>query len=338
MAATVWKGHLGFGLISIPVRLWRAARPERVNLRQLARASAPEPEQPYGANVIELPVQGGARAPQPVSQPETGRQAPGPRGPSRYVPPPQESPPPVARVHHEVVTEAGGERIPPAEVVKGYEVSPNEWVLLDNADLKQVAAETSKTIDIREFVPFEEIDPVYLETSYWVSPERQGERAYALLYRALLDARRAAIGEVAMHGREHVLVIRAGRKGLVAHTMFYENEVRRDQEYAADLDSVQPRELELARLFIESLEAPFAPERYSDRYRERLEALIAAKAAGRAVSSEAAPEAIPESPKDDLVAALEKSLAAMNKLPAAKPERKPAASAPVKKQPGRKAR
>jgi DNA end-binding protein Ku len=237
-----------------------------------------------------------------------------------------------------VVTETGGERIAPAEMVKGYEVSPNEWVVIDNTDLKRVAVETSKTIDIREFVPFAEIDPVYLETSYWVSPERQGEHAYALLYRALLDAGRAAIGEVAMHGREHVLVIRAGQKGLVAHTMFYENEVRRDQEYGADLSTVKPRELELARLFVESLEAPFAPERYSDRYRERLEALIAAKAAGRAVSPEAAPEATAAAPKDDLIAALEKSLAAMNKRADAKPERKPAASAPAKKQPRRKAR
>lgn len=336
MAATVWKGHLGFGLISIPVRLWRAARPERLNLRQLALASGGEQrERPQGGNVIELPAP-------PVSVPEriTGRVAetrvPAPPPAPSYEPA-DEAPPPVTRVRHEVVTESGGERIPPAEVVKGYEVSPNEWVLLDNADLKRVTAETSKTIDIREFVPFDQIDPVYLETSYWVSPERQGERAYALLYRALLDAGRAAIGEVAMHGREHVLVIRAGRKGLVAHTMFYENEVRRDQEYTADINSVQARELELARLFVESLEAPFAPERYTDRYRERLEALIAAKAAGRAVSTAATSEPAAAAPKDDLIAALEKSLAAMNKQPPA-PERKPAATAPAKKQTRRKAR
>ncbi|HWR54294.1 MAG TPA: Ku protein [Bryobacteraceae bacterium] len=337
MAATVWKGHLGFGLVSIPVRLWRAARPERVNLRQLARAAAPETGEAHG-NVIQLPGPARSRAQEPVSEPEPEYERSAQRESLSYEPSPREPLPPVARVHHEIVSEAGGERIPPAEVVKGYEVAPNEWVLLENADLKRVTAETSKTIDIREFVPFDRIDPVYLENSYYVSPERQGERAYALLYRALLDTGRAGIGEVAMHGREHVLVIRAGRKGLMAHTMFYENEVRREQEYTADLDSVQPRELELARLFVESLEAPFSPERYSDRYRERLEALIAAKAAGRAVSPEARSAPTAGALKDDLIAALEKSLAAMNKQPAAKPERKPAASAPAKKQPRRKAR
>jgi DNA end-binding protein Ku len=223
--------------------------------------------------------------------------------------------------------------------VKGYEVAPSEWVVLEPDELKRMAAQTSKTIDIREFVAFSDIDPVYLESSYYVTPEAQGERAYALLYRALRDAGRAAIGEVAMHGREHVLVIRPGRKGLIAHTMFYENEVRKDQEHAADVDSIQPRELELARVFVQSLEGPFVPERYRDRYRVRLEELISAKAAGRETAPEARAEAPQPEVKDDLIAALEKSLAALNKsAPKPASPKKPAASAATKKKMSRKAR
>ncbi len=298
MAATVWKGHLSFGLISIPVRLARAARPERVSLHQVYRGARPEPAPTAAEKVIELPRRKGAPAPEPAPEP-----APAPES--------------VTRVRESPVAESTGEAIARSEITKGYEYAPDEWVLLEKEALKRIAPATSKTIEIREFVRFTEVDPLYLETSYYLAPDRSGERAYALLYQALRETGRAAVAEIAMHNREHVLILRAGRSGIIGHTMFYEDEIRSDQEYRADLGPLSKRELELARLFVESLAAPFEPQKYRDRYRERLEAMIAAKVEGREIV-EAAPPAPPKPDFSDMVSALEKSLELVRKPPARK--------------------
>jgi DNA end-binding protein Ku len=122
-----------------------------------------------------------------------------------------------------------------------------------------------------------EIDPVFLETSYYVIPGPGGEHAYGLFYRALTETKLAALAQIAMHGREHIIVLRAGGKGLVAHTMFYVNEVRNGEEYATETADVVSKELDLAKKYIEALVEPFRPEEFTDSYREQLQSLIAAK-------------------------------------------------------------
>jgi DNA end-binding protein Ku len=174
-------------------------------------------------------------------------------------------------------------------------------------------------LQILATVPSGEIDPVYFETAYYLVPDRGGEKAYSMLYEAMRRAGYFALGKLAMHGREHVVVVRPGVTGLVMHTMFYQDELRREQEYRADPNLVTARELDLARLFLESLKTPFEPEHYKDAYRERLRELIDAKLQGREVARAAAapaPQAV------DLIEALKESLAA----------RKPAASAGARKQ------
>jgi DNA end-binding protein Ku len=169
----------------------------------------------------------------------------------------------------------------------------------------------------------EEIDPVFLETSYYVLPGEGGAHPYGLFYRALKESGYVAVAEVAMHGRQHVIVIRPGAKGLIAHTMYYVNEVRGAEEHAAEAMDVSPKELDLAKRLVEAIAAPFQPDEFTDRYREQLEALIASKEpvpshGHRETSRPAAGNVI------DIMDALRKSL---EKVAAQKTARKPVAPA-----------
>ncbi len=310
MAATVWKGHLTFGLVSIPVRLYRAARAERVRLHQLYRPERPAPARNW-RELVEEP-----RSKDAPSPPVPALKVPGaPRTHKEEEPAPP--PPPVARVHQAHI--AGEERrsVAPNEIVKGYEYGRDQYVVLEDEDLKKIAPATASEMQIIEFVRFAEIDPVFLETSYYLSPEEAGEKAYALLLAAMRETGYAALAQVAMHRREHVMILRPGRTGIVTHTMFFPDEVRSIEEFRTETSMVQPRELALARTLIEALATPFEPSKFKDSYRERLQALIEAKAQGR----ELAPveRAAAASNVVDISAALEKTLASMRKTAPPKP-------------------
>lgn len=308
MAATVWKGHLSFGLISIPVKLYRAARAERITLHQLYRAGAgaargEEPEEPRAANVVELPRRGSG---QPVPEPE---REPEPEAP-------------VERVRQAPVTESDSRPIPRSELLKGYELSGGQWALISKEDLKRITPRTSKVIEILEFVHFSEIDPVYLESSYYAVPESADVKAYAVLYQALKETGFAALARFAMHNREHAVIVRPGRRGLLAHTLFYENEVRSELEFQADPSLATRREIDLGAQLIRSLAGKFEPEKYKDTYREQLEQLIRAKAEGKELAEAATVHPAPAGVLD-LADALEKSLAMSRKPPAqAEPPKK----------------
>jgi DNA end-binding protein Ku len=202
-------------------------------------------------------------------------------------------------------TEAAEEAVERAEVVRGYEYEPDRFVVVEDEELRAITPETARNMQILEFVKFDEIDPVYLESSYYVSPEKAGEKAYALLFEALKRSGYVAIAEFAMHRREHVVVLRAGKRGIILHTLFYNNEVRRDDEFPANESLVVPRELDVAVLLVQSMAAPFEPDKFRDTYREKLEALIAEKIQGRAVAR--TPAAKP-APVADMMEALQKSL------------------------------
>jgi DNA end-binding protein Ku len=290
MASTVWRGYISFGLISIPVRLFRAARAERVSLRRLYRTEAP---------VEPLPARGRSRETKEVAQAE----------------------PELAPVRQASIREETGEVLPQQSVVKGYEYGKNRFVAIEPEELKSLAPPTSSAMEIEEFVKLSEIDPVYFETSYYVHPEEAGEKAYGLLYRAMSSTGLAAIAQFAMHTREHVVVLRPGRKGILGHTMFYESEVRADEEYRADTAAVSEKELKLAETLIHSLAGPFDPARYRDTYRERLEAMLARKVQGQPVETPQRPPKAAE--VVDIAEALRKSLANLKK-PAASEERSPA--------------
>jgi DNA end-binding protein Ku len=166
-----------------------------------------------------------------------------------------------------------------AEVLHGYEFEPDRYVVFDREEIRSLQRRASPHMEILRSVRLSEIDPVFLETSYYVAPERGDEKAYAILFEALRTTQHVALARVGMHGREHVVIIRPGGQGIVAHTMFYTDEIRFENEFRAKVESVGPKELEVAKTFLEAIEAPFSPEEFKDLYREDLQAMIMKKIA-----------------------------------------------------------
>jgi len=330
MASTIWRGYITFGLVSIPVRLFKAARPERIPLRRVARTSNVQ----NGSNVQESSSDEESEAPEP-SAPllKSGRQSGGQStgialAPKAEVlaPPMPFSEPLLSRVRQVSVNPDSGTTVLPSSVVKGYEFEKNRFVEIDRETLKNIAPKTSTEMQIQEFVSLAEVDPVFLETSYYVVPEEPAEKSYALLYAAMKKTDLVALAQFAMHGREHLVMIRPGFKGLLAHTMFYASEVRGDEEYRAQPDLVGSKELELAQMLVESLTATFEPEKYKDGYREKLEALIAEKV-GNLEAAKPQPPTRKSAAVFDIADALRKSLSNLQANQPTKQEtRKPVTS------------
>jgi DNA end-binding protein Ku len=172
-------------------------------------------------------------------------------------------------------------------------------------------------MEILEFVPEAEVDPIYLESSYYLSPEEGGEKPYALLFAALRESKYVGVAKIAMHNREHIVILRPGAKGIVLHTMYFEDEVRKIDEFRTDQDLVKEKELALARMLVESLAASFEPGKYQDSYRENLKELIQAKLDNRKVVEIAPP---PVAPVIDIMEALKRSLEIKKKPVASAPE------------------
>jgi len=295
MAASVWKGHITFGLITIPVRLLRAARSERVPLREL-----------YPAQPTARPEANEDRASEPVKSPVRIDRT---RGESAPIP--ESVFEPVRRV---AVGQFSDEPKPSGEITKGYEFASGRYVTIAREELRSITPATSPDMEIVEFVRLTEIDPVYFEASYYVKPEDTGRKPYALLYEAMLEAEFAAVAQFAMHRRDRVAVLRPGPAGLIVHTMYFSSEVRSDQEVSADKSLVTPKEITLAKTLIGTLAGPFDPAKYRDKYRERLEALIAAKVEGK--DTVVAMTASSVKPTTDIMEALRKSLEAVKRPPA----------------------
>src|SRR5438067_168194 len=307
MAVTVWKGHLTFGLVSIPVRLVRAARHESVGFHQLYRAEPP------AAFASPPPSRRGSREDR-----EDERES--------YAlteAPPAAAPASVTRIQQapfipEIATQGPVAR---ENIVKGYEYEKNRYVVIEKEDLEKITPKTATEMQILEFVKMSEIDPIYFETSYYVSPEEAGEKPYALLFDALRQSGYVALAEFAMRRRQHAVIIRPGASGIIAHTMYYADEIRNNEEFRTDTALVTTKERDLAVTLIEAMAGPFQPEKFKDSYREKLQELIAAKIEGREIAAEAPVKA---APVVDIMEALQKSLA-MRRKPVGKesePDRK----------------
>jgi len=250
MATSIWKGHLTFGMVSFPVRLFTAARSETVSFNQLHKEDH-------------------------------------------------------SRVKQVLYCQTEDKPIPRSEIVKGYEYEKGKYVVVDDEDIKKVAPKTAKVMEILEFVKGDDVDPVFLESSYYMAPDEGGEKPYALLFETMKLTKYYGVAKIAMHNREHVVILRPGGRGMVLHTMYYADEVRRSEEFRTDAANLKGKELALAKMLVESLAGEFEPEKYHDSYRDNLKTMIQAKIEGHKVVE------TPEThiaPVIDIMEALKKSL------------------------------
>jgi DNA end-binding protein Ku len=253
MASTVWKGYISFGLVSVPVRLYAAAREQHVSFNQI--------HEPCGSRIKQ----------------------------QTFCP----------------VCDRVVER---NELVKGYQVDRDSYVLVSGEELKTLEADSSEAMEIAQFVSLEEVDPIYYEASYYSAPEDPGKRAYGLLLQAMDKLNVAAIAKVTLHQREQIVLMRPYHQGIVLHTLYFPAEVREIAEYGkTETMNLQKPEMDLAEQFIRQLTAKFDPEQYKDEYQQRVLDLIETKRAGQVIAGQ--PPKPKLAPVIDLMEALKKSIA-----------------------------
>jgi DNA end-binding protein Ku len=218
-----------------------------------------------------------------------------------------------SRIKYEKVSAADGSKVPNDAIVKGYEISPDRYVLIDAAELDALDPEATRTIDIEEFIDLPQIDPMFFDAAYYVAPAKAAEKPYRLLVEAMEQQNKVAIARLVMRTKQYLAALRPKDGALVLSTMVYADEIAPADDIPEldGLDEVQvsERELTMATSLIESLSSDFEPERYRDEYRDRVLDLIERKAQGEEPVVEA-PAAADSGRVVDLMAALEASVAA----------------------------
>jgi DNA end-binding protein Ku len=220
------------------------------------------------------------------------------------------------RIRYKRVNERTGREVDLADIVRGYEVSKGDYVLVTDEELEAVDPGRSRAIDIADFVDLAEIDPIYFQKTYYLAPQDEGAmRAYALLHRAMADTGKAGVATFVLHGKQHLATIRAGEAAvLVLETMFYADEVRDPRDQIEDLptgEASRGRELTIAKQLIDSMAVEWSPKNYRDTYREQVEDLIERKQRGEEIVTEAAPAE--DSGVVDLADALRRSMEAQRR-------------------------
>jgi DNA end-binding protein Ku len=275
--STIWSGNIGFGLVSVPIKMVSATKSQDVRFNQLEEGTG-------------------------------------------------------SRIRYRKVSEATGDEVPSDRIVKGYQLSPGQYVVVEDDEMQALAPKASRTIEIEDFVDLDQIDPIYFESTYYLVPDRAAAKPYRLLVEAMTQLEKVAVGRIVMRGKEHLVAIRPRDDVLCVETMRYADEVVTPNELEGlpEDEDVAPtqRELDMAQQLIESLAGDFEAAKYHDQYREQLLDLIERKAAGEEIVA----EPLVEEPAKvvDLMAALEASLARAGKAGAAE-EARPARKAATKK-------
>ena len=216
-----------------------------------------------------------------------------------------------ARIQYRKVSAADGEEVPSEAITKGYQLSSGDYVLVGDDELAALDPESSRTIDIEQFVDLSEIDPVFYDSAYYVAPDKAARKPYALLVKAMEEEGKVAIARFVMRTKQYLAALRASDGVLMLSTMVYADEVN-DPRELGEIDAVSDtdvsdRELRMASQLIESLSEPFEPGDFQDTYRNQVLELIERKAAGEE-ELVAAPAPQAEERVVDLMAALEASV------------------------------
>jgi DNA end-binding protein Ku len=209
------------------------------------------------------------------------------------------------------VCKAEGEPVPDEEISKAFEVSKGNYVYLDEEDFEAARVNGYKTMEISDFVPLEDIDPIYFEKTFYLGPAEGAEKVYSLLVRAMENSELVALGTYVMRDREHLGCLRVRDGALVLEKMFFANEIRDVKEVKPKKVTVAKPELEMAQELIDRFTGPFKPEKYKDTYTEALKKVVKAKQQGKEVH--VAPEEAEEAEAPDLMEALRASIGAAKK-------------------------
>ena len=263
MAASIWKGALTFGLLSIPIRLYAAARSERTQLHQLHAKCHTRLRQPlYGPTCNRI--------------------------------------------------------VKRDEVVKGFEYEKGHYVIVDKEDLRKITPDSGRSMDILAFVKSEQIDPIFFDSSYLALPDKDADKPYQLLLKALEETQRVGIAKFTMHQRDYTVFVRPRDGGITIHTMYFVNEIRQVPGYGEKPKNLQLRaqEVKLAEQLIESLSEEFNPAQYHDTYQEKLRTLVEAKRKGRDVTEKPVPR---HAKVIDMMEALKRSVQEAERGPKRKP-------------------
>lgn len=219
------------------------------------------------------------------------------------------------RIRYKRVCAVCGEEVSFENIVKGYEYEKDRYVTLSDDELDSVPVESSRAIDIVQFVDLEEIDPIVFKKSYYLVPDETGAKAYALLREAMSQDGKVGIAKVSFRDKEHLAALRFREDAFVLETMFWPDEIREvDFEGVEVYQEVRPQEVEMARTLIENLATPWGPEQYRDAYRDALLGIVEKKIAGEEI--EIAAEEAPTARVVDLMEALKASVEAVKKKPA----------------------
>lgn len=236
-----------------------------------------------------------------------------------------------APIKYEKICSVCEEEVKPDDIVKAYEYTKGKFVVLDNEDLEKLKKENEeKAVEIIDFVKMEQIDPIYFDRSYYMSPNEGGSKAYSLLRKALQESQKVGLARIIIRSKEQLAVIRVYENTLVMETIHYPDEVRKsgDVPNVPSEDKVTKKELDTAILLIDQLTSEFEPEKYTDEYRTALLELIESKRSGKEIVTAATKEA--PSNVTDLMAALQASIDRTKPKKAVAPRKK--AASKIKKE------
>jgi DNA end-binding protein Ku len=259
MPRAMWTGTIGFGMVTVPVKLYSAVDRKTVRFHQLSGKSG-------------------------------------------------------VRVAQKRVDPSSGEEVPYEEVVKGYELAPDRYVVIEPGELEALEPKKTRTIEIEEFVDLSQIDPVYYDHPYYLAPGAGGAKPYRLLLEAMRETGKVAIARVVIRSKEQLVAVRPMGEALGLATMLFADEVlspeRLDEVAEASDVKTTKRELEVAKQLVDSLAGEFDADAFRDTYREEVLELIERKAQGKAIAVQPPPEEVSQ-PAPDLMSALKASLEAV---------------------------
>lgn len=194
------------------------------------------------------------------------------------------------------------------EIIKGFEFDEGQYVLMEDKDIKKLAAASSRSLEILAFSKLSEIDPIFFDASYFCVPEDAGKKAYQLVVKALEDTRTVGIGKLIMHQRDYTVFLRAYEHGLLLHTMYFANEIRQLPQFGVvENVALKPEEVKLTEQLVKTMSHPFKPKEYHNEFQDKLRKLLEDKKHGRTVEVGEQPH---RAAIIDMKTALERSLAA----------------------------